>query len=154
MVGFQRDWLIRIDLMQREMERLLDHFAGSKPPMVKFTRRFWEPAVDVYETANEIIVIVELAGINEDDIETIVHRDTLTIRGERRVTDLGIQRNYYQMEIYSGPFQRSIKLPAIVDTEGAKAIYCNGLIKITLHKSKREHARRVNIKSIDGGKEQ
>jgi HSP20 family molecular chaperone IbpA len=56
------------------------------------------------------------------------------------------------MEIYSGPFQRSIKLPAIVDTEGATATYCNGLVKITLHKAKREHARRVNIRSIDGGK--
>ena len=96
---------------------------------------------------------MELAGINEDDIETIVNRDTLTIRGERRVTDLGIQRNYHQMEIYSGPFQRSIKLPAIVDTEGATATYCNGLVKITLHKTKREHALRVNIISIDGGKE-
>ncbi|NOQ43027.1 MAG: Hsp20 family protein, partial [Dehalococcoidia bacterium] len=88
------------------------------------------------------------------DIETIVNRDTLTIRGERRVMDLGIRRNYYQMEIYSGPFQRSIKLPAIVDAEGATATYCNGLVKITLHKAKREHARRVNIRSIDGGKEQ
>ena len=86
MVQFRRDWLTRMDMMQREMDRLLDHLAGSKPPQVKFSPSAWQPAIDVYEMENEIVVAVELAGVKENDREILIDRNTFTIRGERKAT--------------------------------------------------------------------
>ena len=57
--------------MQRQMERLLDYLGSSKPPMVHFAR-MWEPAVDVYETEENIVVLVELAGVKQDRLEVVV----------------------------------------------------------------------------------
>jgi HSP20 family protein len=151
MARFRRDWLTQIDTMQREMERLLDHFAGSKPPIAQFARQVWEPALDVYETDDEIVIIAELAGIEEDDLEIIVDRDKFTIRGERMNIGFGIKRTYYQMEIASGPFERAISLPVAVVTRGIKATYSNGLVEVILPKIKDERTHKVNIKIIEGG---
>jgi predicted ATPase with chaperone activity len=63
--------LSSIQGMQRQMERLLDYLGSSKPPMVHFAR-LWEPAVDVYETGENIVVLVELAGVKQDRLEVVV----------------------------------------------------------------------------------
>jgi HSP20 family protein len=147
MVGFRRDWLIQIDTMQREMERLLGHFASSKPPMVQFSPRVWEPAIDVYETDDQVVVVVELAGVREADFEIVVDRSTFVIRGERKATSASGHRNYHQMEITSGPFERGIDLPVAVVPGQAKASYRDGLVEVILPKVKEGKIRRVRIKA-------
>jgi HSP20 family protein len=147
MVGFRRDWLIQIDVMQREMERLLGHFASSKPPMVQFSPRVWQPAIDVYETDEQLVVVVELAGVREEDIEIMVDRSTFVIRGERKAPSASGQRTYHQMEIASGPFERGIVLPVAVVPGQTKASYRDGLVEVILPKVKEEQTRRVQIKA-------
>lgn len=147
MVGFRRDWLIQIDAMQREMERLLDHFASSKPPMVQFSPRVWEPAIDVYETDEQVVVVVELAGVREDDIEIVVNRSTFVIRGERKAPSASGHRTYHQMEIASGAFERGIALPVAVVPGQTKASYRDGLVEVILPKVKEKQTRRVRIKA-------
>ena len=146
MVEFRRDWIFQIDFVQREMERLLDHFAGAKPPSVKFSPRVWEPAIDVCETQDKVIVVVELAGVAEQDIEITVNRDRFLIHGERKRSSYGERQTYYQMEIPSGPFEREVLLPAPVDPEGGEASYKDGLLEVVLPKLGLCH-RRVEIKS-------
>lgn len=148
MVGFRRDWLTQMDSMQREMERLLDHFAGSKPPMMHFARRIWEPAVDIYDTTDAIVIIVELAGIKIDDLTIIVDRERLAIKGERKTIGIGTKRTYYQMEIASGPFERIISLPAAIDPAKTKATYSNGIVEIKLPKIEGERNRKVGLRVI------
>jgi len=147
MVGFRRDWLIQIDAMQREMERLLGHFASSKPPMVQFSPRVWEPAIDVYETDDQVVVVVELAGVREEDVEIVVDRSTFVIRGERKAASASGHRNYHQMEIASGYFERGIALPVAVVPGQTKASYRGGLVEVILPKVKEEKIRRVRIKA-------
>ena len=108
MVQFRRDWFNQMDLIHQEMNRLLDHFAGSKPPQVRFSPMVWEPAVDVYETANSIMIVVELAGVQESDINLVVDRDSFIIQGVRgKSIEEGEKRAYHRMEITSGHFKRS-----------------------------------------------
>ena len=148
MVKFRRDWLDQMDNMQREVERLLDHFAGSKPPLVQRAKRVWEPAIDVYETDNDIVIFAELAGVSGGDIEILVDSDRLTLRGIRKNPGLGTKRTYYQMEIADGPFERTLSLPVTIDLERVKATCSGGLLKITLPKAREEHMHAVSVRVV------
>lgn len=136
MVRFRDDWLNQINIMQREMEQLLDHIS-RKPPAVQFSPRVWQPAIDVYETDSELVVVVELAGVNEDDMEIVVDGDTFIIRGERRTTRVSSRCTYYQMEVSSGRFERTITLPLAVDPTKARASYQGGLVEVIIPKMRR-----------------
>jgi HSP20 family protein len=146
MIDLRRDWSELVVNMQREMERLMDDFATRKPPMVRFSPRTWEPSVDVYETDSEVVILVELAGVKEDDMEVIVDNSVVTIRGDRKDIKQGIKRTYSQMEILWGPFERDIPLPVSVDASQVKAFYESGFLEIILTKLNKEKSRPVNIK--------
>ena len=146
MVEFRRDWLSSIGSMQREMEQLLDHFATRKPPSVRFSPWAWEPAVDLYETAQEVVVLAELAGVGEEEIEIIVDGNTLVIRGERRESQVS-RRTYYQMEISRGPFERGILLPVAVDADETRASCQDGILEIVLPKLLGDRTHRVQIRT-------
>jgi len=148
MVELRRDWSEVIVSMQREVERLLGDFASRKPPSVRFSPKAWEPEIDIYETADNVVVLVELAGLKQEEIEVIVHGSLLVVRGERRDIKQGIRRSYYQMEILWGPFERSINLPVAVDANQTKAYYEGGFLEIVLPKLREETHRRVEIKTV------
>jgi len=147
MIQFRQDWINDVNMMRQEMGRLLDHFAGVKPPMVRFLPTIWEPAVDLYETDDELVVMVEVAGVTESDLQITVDRNIFTIRGDRQKILKGSKTGvYHQMEISSGPFERSIALPEAVDAEKAMATYENGLVEVVLPKVKKVRTARVDIK--------
>lgn len=148
MVRLRSDWLNTVQGMQQEMERLLNYMGSSKPPSVHFAR-MWEPAVDVYETATEVVVLVELAGVKKDEIQMIVDGRTLVIRGIRQETGMQVKRNFHQMEIHRGPFERSVFLPVTVDPDKTKASYKDGLLEIVLPKVQRARTLRVTITTWD-----
>lgn len=147
MVGFRRDWLTNIDSMQREMEQLLEHFASCKPPSVRFSPWAWEPAMDLYETPDEVVVLVELAGVREEEIEIIVSGKTLVIRGERREPQASSKRTYHQMEIAKGPFERGILLPVAVDANETRASCQNGILEVVLPKRFGDTTYKVRIRT-------
>ncbi len=147
MIQFRQDWINDVNMMRQEMGRLLDHLAGVKPPMVRFLPTIWEPAIDLYETDDELVVTVEVAGVRESDFQMTVDRNIFTIRGDRQKILRGSKTGvYHQMEISSGPFERSIVLPEAVDAENARATYENGLVEVVLPKVKKERTVRVDIK--------
>jgi HSP20 family protein len=147
MIQFRQEWINDVNMMRQEMGRLLDHFAGAKPPMVRFSPTAWEPAIDLYETDDELVVTAELAGVRESDLQMTIDRNIFTIRGERQKALLpGKAGVYHQMEISSGPFERSITLPEAVDAENARATYENGLVEVVLPKVKKERTIRVGVK--------
>ena len=148
MIEFRGDLFNQMDLIQQEMNRLLDHFAGSKPPQVRFSPLFWEPAVDVYETKDKFVVVIELAGVVESDIRMTVDGDVFTVEGVRRKAGGGGEkRAYHRMEIAAGPFRRSFKLPVAVDPRKVEASCENGLVEVILPKGRGGGSFRVDIKA-------
>ncbi|MBM3133546.1 MAG: Hsp20/alpha crystallin family protein [Chloroflexi bacterium] len=135
------------------MERFLDHYAGAKPPTVQFAKRAWEPAVDVYETGDKLVIAVDLAGIDCEHLEISADRRTIVIRGQRFNPGCGTQKLYYQMEIDSGPFERIIPLPVAIDSDSATACYNEGMVEITVPKSKAQPARTAFIRIFPRGNE-
>jgi len=147
MAAFRFDWPAHLTSLNREMERLLEHLGGSKPPSARFCPTVLQPAVDIYETGDEVVVVMELAGIQEEDIELTVDRNTLVIRGQRQEPRSGPPRLYHHMEICYGPFQRELLLPSLVDAEAARVSYRDGMLEITLPKALQARTRHIPVKT-------
>ena len=146
MTQLRSDWTDLIINMQHEMERLLGDFATRKPPSVRFSPRAWAPPIDIYETADEVVILVELAGVKQEEIEIEVQGNIFVVRGERRDIKQGIRRSYSQMEILWGPFERRVNLPTMVRVEGARAFYEGGFLEVVLPKLGIETSWRVKVK--------
>ena len=94
----------------------------------------WRPPTDIYETPEEIVVVLELAGVAEDDMTVTLFSDLLVVEGQRKplVTDMNA---CHQLGIKYGQFMSEIDIHAPVDHNKVEAEYKNGLLKITLQKT-------------------
>lgn len=94
----------------------------------------WRPDADAYETATAIEVLVELAGLDEDDFEVQLFEDALVVEGHRRLPSCPDGAVYHAAGIRQGPFQVEVALPSAVDADRVEARYDRGLLRITLPK--------------------
>jgi HSP20 family protein len=94
----------------------------------------WRPDADMYETATMVEIMVDLAGVEEDDFEVQLFEDGLVIEGRRRLPSCQEGAVYHAAGIRQGPFQVELPLPASVDAERVEARYDRGLLRITLPK--------------------
>jgi HSP20 family protein len=104
-----------------------------------------EPAVDVSESDGEVIVKMEVPGVEKDQLHLTVSEDRLTVRGETRKETEEKRKNYYRQEIRYGAFQRSVPLPVEVDAAKASAELKNGMLKVALPKSRQPKAHEVKV---------
>jgi len=93
----------------------------------------WRPPADIYETPDAIIVVIELAGVAEDDMTVTLFSDLLVVEGKREqpVTSMNA---CHQLGIQYGNFRSEIGIHAPVDHDNVRAEYKNGLLNITLPK--------------------
>ena len=137
-----------IDRLQYEMEDVFQSMMGSGMPVrVRVLRGdvpAWRPAVEVYETDSELVVLAELAGVTDDQIDVAVDDAVMTIRGERRPEDCEDRRRIHTMGIVYGPFAVDIFLPFAVDSDRAEASYAAGILRVTLP---RASMKRIAIES-------
>jgi HSP20 family protein len=124
-----------IDRLQSEVQELIDEL--WQVPRFSCLRRGFRPQVDVVRTddPDEFQVIVELPGVDPDDVRLYADDETLVVTGERRRACSG---RYFHMEIDFGPFQRRIQFPERVDPGAARAEYRRGLLTISLPVAARE----------------
>lgn len=125
------------DFEQRIQERLdrAWRLVGGPGSPSSFGTRYYEPPVDVYHTPSDVVVLVEMAGITNRELHLELDGRNLTIRGHRLPQPGPANREYSQLEITDGPFQRSVLLPAPVSAEGLEATYKDGILKIVLPKA-------------------
>jgi HSP20 family protein len=95
----------------------------------------WVPPTDVYETEDQIVVQVEVAGVRQSDLSVSLQDRHLIIRGMR--LDTGpTQRAFQQMQVRFGEFGTEVELPAPVDDTQVSAAYVDGFLRIVLPKRK------------------
>ena len=92
----------------------------------------WSPPTDLYETQENCVIKVEVAGMRDEDFEVAFENNILMIRGHR--PDVHERRAYHQMEIRFGQFEIAVEIPAVVDIEKAIAEYKDGFLVILLPK--------------------
>lgn len=101
--------------------------------------------IDVYQTANHIVVESAVAGVEPEDIDIHVTSDSVTIRGSRRREKTIKDEDYLYQECYWGRFSRSIILPQEVDPEGTAATFKNGILTVKMPKLIRQKIRKVKV---------
>jgi HSP20 family molecular chaperone IbpA len=94
----------------------------------------WRPDADIYETATTVEIVVDLAGVGEDDFEVQLFEDVLVVEGHRQLPSCQEGAVYHAAGIRQGPFQVALPLPALVELERVEARYDRGLLRITLPK--------------------
>ena len=94
----------------------------------------WRPDADVYETAGTIEMVVELAGVDDDDFEVQLFDDAIVIEGRRRLPPAGPDVVYHAAGIRQGPFRVELPLPARIDPDRVQARYERGFLRVTLPK--------------------
>lgn len=90
----------------------------------------WRPPTDVYETAEKVVIKMEVAGMRDEDVEVVIQDSLLLISGLR--SDSRERRAYHQMEIPFGRFSVGIELSVQVNADNATAEYKDGFLTIQL----------------------
>jgi HSP20 family protein len=119
-----------IDRLRNELEDLFNEV--WRAPRFS-SRRCFRPSVDCFRTVDppELVVVVELPGVDPESVNVIAAERTLQVSGERRRPRAGKGGQVYQqMEIDYGPFERRITLPDDVEIQYGQASYEHGLLKI------------------------
>lgn len=132
-----------ITTLQNEMSRLMNSVAGGAGN----GSRAWMPAVDVWETDNEVVYAFDLPGIPEDKISVELEDGSLTVSGEREQTQKVSEDRLYRFERRYGTFSRSIGLPQGVTEDSIKADYRDGVLEIRVAKPEQPKPRRIQIGS-------
>jgi len=131
--------------LREAMDRLFDD-AFTRP--LSLNNGNWSiPAVDMYQTDNEVVVKAALPGIKADEVQINVTGEVLTLKGETKHEEEKKEKAYHLREQRWGSFERSIVLPTEVVADKAKADFENGVLTITLPKAEEVKPKSISIKT-------
>jgi len=133
--------------LREAMDRLFDD-AFTRPLGL---RDGWRgssiPAIDMYQTDNEVIVKAAVPGMKAEEVQISVTGDVLTIKGETSQKEEAEEKNYHIREQRWGAFERSVMLPTTVVSDKAKAEFENGILTVTLPKAEEVKPKMITIKA-------
>ena len=143
--------ITRIDPF-RELAGFFENFADVSGVRGTEEAKFgtFAPAVDVYEDEHNLVLKLEVPGMNEEDLKVSLENNTLTVSGERKFEKEEKEENFHRIERRYGTFTRTFRLPNTVDGGKVDAGYDKGILKITL--AKRAEAKPKTIKIVAGDK--
>ncbi len=136
-----RDLISIQDRMNRLFEQTLSRSRGEEG----VSPTTWTPAVDIYETADTIVMKAELPGVAREDVQIQINENTLTLQGERRFAKDVREESYLRLERAYGSFHRSFTLPATVHQDKIRAVLKDGVLELTLPKAEDSKPKRVSI---------
>lgn len=140
-IRFSKDF----DHDSSNFEKAFDDMFRSINPLFTLSERSWKPPMDIYETEQEIFILAELAGAENDEINVEVSSKAVKISGKRKCL-APIQKARYRLaEIQHGPFERILFLPTRIDTDSVKATCSNGFLQIHMLKSPPEKTHTIPI---------
>ena len=130
--------------LREAMDRLFDD-AFTRPLSL---RDAWSvPAIDMYQTDDEIVVKAALPGIKADEVQINITGEVLTLKGEMKHEEEKKEKAWHMREQRWGSFERSVVLPTDVVSDKAKAEFENGILTITLPKAEEVKPKVINIKA-------
>lgn len=128
--------------LQNEMGRLMGGLfeAGNGR-----TNQAWMPAVDVWETEDELVYAFDLPGIPEDRISVELDEGALTVSGERERSEERSDERFYRFERRFGSFSRTIGLPQGTTEDAISAEYENGVLEVHVKKPEQPKPKRIQV---------
>jgi len=127
--------------------RLFEEFFNDFPLFGSFpeSSSHWNPAVDILEKGENIVLRAELPGMNEKQIDLKLEGDTLTLKGERKMESDDTKHNYHRVESFYGSFSRTFRLPDTADMEKISADYKDGILTVTIPKKPEVKPREIPV---------
>ncbi|MBU0729541.1 MAG: Hsp20/alpha crystallin family protein [Proteobacteria bacterium] len=142
---FKKRILKEFEDMERHMGRMMRNV--SLPRMTPLQSGSWLLATDVYETEKELILCMDVMGMEPGDLSVVVEEEGVTVSGERVFPVNDSIGCIHQLEIERGHFERTIPLPQLIDPAGSTSICKNGYLLIRLPKQKKEScAIKIKVK--------
>jgi HSP20 family protein len=130
-----------MNLLQNQMNRLFDSaLQGNSNGTTS-----WVPAADIYESDEDLIVNLDLPGVDPKMVDLRVENNVLTVRGERQFEQKQNTENYHRVERSYGAFGRSFTLSTSVNPEKIRATYQSGVLSIVLPKAEAAKPRKIQI---------
>src|SRR6202167_3496402 len=117
------DPLANLRFFEDAFTRLLSEPRAGRP---------WSPAVDIFETENELVLKADVPAVALQDIDVHVENQTLTLSGERKFVSEDNSKGFHRIERSYGQFSRSFSVPSTVDAEKVSAEYHNGVLTVKL----------------------
>jgi len=136
--------MLPVATLHRDVNRLFEEAFRGFGDSPLFGGRGW-PSMDVEEKEKEYRVTAELPGLDEKDVEVLLHDGILTVRGEKKLESEDRNRTY--SERFYGRFERQIPLDRDVDDSAVKATFKQGILTVTVPKSAKaaERTKRIPI---------
>ena len=136
---FDRSFAV-MDEFRRRMDRLFDDMAGGETA----TTASW-PRLSVFDEGANLTLVAEVPGVRESDVRLSVHKEVLTLEGERRA-DAPEGYTVHRQERPALRFSRALALPTQVDVERATATLKNGFLTVTLPKAPEARPRQIAVR--------
>ena len=134
--------------LREAMDRLFDDAFTRPFSLNREGGSTWSsPAIDMYQTDDEIVVKAALPGLKPDEVQINVTGDVLTIKGEVKHEEEKKDKSWHIREQRWGSFERSLRLPTGVMSDRAKADFDNGILTISLPKSEEVRPRTIAVKA-------
>jgi HSP20 family protein len=132
--------------LREAMDRLFDD-AFTRPFNIRDGWSMSTPAVDMFQTDNEVVVRASVPGLKADEVQINITGDVLTLKGGVKQEEERKDRAWHIREHRFGSFERSIALPTAVKTDKAEAVFENGILTVTLPKADEVKPKTINIKA-------
>jgi HSP20 family protein len=129
--------------LERHLGRVLNNM--SVPRMLPYHAIMKAPAVDMFETANEVIIYMELPGVDPERITVVAEPEAITVSGERPTPAFQDTTCIHHLEIEHGDFKRTVKLPTPVNISATTSKCHNGYLIITLPKLQAQSRIKIEV---------
>jgi HSP20 family protein len=132
--------------LQDRINHLFDNaFPQSDDPDEDLAACTWRPMVDIFETDSGVALLMDLPGVDKNDLSVEIKENVLTIKGQRAIETAVTEDRYYRRERSCGAFQRSFAMRAMVAPDAINATFKNGVLKIELPRPEQERLKPVNV---------
>jgi HSP20 family protein len=132
--------------LREAMDRLFDD-AFTRPLSIRDGWNMSTPAIDMYQTENDVVVRASIPGIKADEVQINITGDVLTLKGEVKQEEERKDKAWHIREHRFGSFERSVALPTAVKPDQAEAVFENGILTVTLPKADEVKPKTINIKA-------
>jgi len=142
--------------LRQAMDRLFEESFVRPSRFLSLLGEEARPAIDMHQTANEVVVKAALPGVKPEDVDITITGDTLTIRGETKGKEEVKREDYLCQECRYGAFSRYITLPSALKTEKVEASFEDGVLTLTIPRAEEAKHKTIKVKTkgvIEGKKE-
>ncbi len=136
------------DQMRNRIHRLMGEFFRDVKPLGYQPKRSFHPPMDIYETEESLVIVLEIAGVRGDDIQVLFEKGLLSISGNRTEFSPSPKTQLHQMEIDYGYFERTLRVPFPLNADEIKATYREGFLMVTIPKNRGSVSRTVEVKIL------